>query len=117
MEKLEQPVLEFSKRPNLDHSKSLFFVETKNGGKSKNEERRKGREKEVENRRIKRGCVWKERERERSKGMDDGTGGRRFIFMRENSVASVEQALVEVERALRPCRHRVAAVFIQPRPS
>lgn len=60
MEKLEQPVLEFSKRPNLDHSKSVFFVETKNGGKS----RRKGREKEVENRRIKRGCVWKERERE-----------------------------------------------------
>lgn len=77
----------------------------------------------MENRTIKRGeDVYGKRERERiekerPKGVDDGTGGRRFIFMRENSVASVEQALVEAERALRPCRHRVAAVFIQPRPS
>lgn len=53
---------------------------------------------------------------------DEGClGGRRFIFMRENSgangVARAELALVEAERAPRPCRHRVAAVFIQPRPS
>ena len=62
--------------------------------------------------------VKKERDREGAKKWMIGLGVG-FIFVRENSVANGDaerrRAGSAESHALRPCRHRVAAVFIQPR--